>query len=128
MRALNRLSAGIVLSLMACNAGFAADATPPGVQVSNGMFVDAKGMTLYTYDNDKDADKSACVDMCLVNWPALPATGDAKMMGSWMPITRPDGSKQWAYKGKPLYTYAKDMKAGDVVGDNRGMVWHIAKP
>ena len=29
----------------------------------------------------------------------------------------------WSYNGKPLYTYAKDNKAGESVGS----VWHMAK-
>ena len=33
-------------------------------------------------------------------------------------ITRDDGGKQWAYKGKPVYLYSKDAKAGDKSGDN----------
>ena len=43
-------------------------------------------------------------------------------------IAREDGSKQWAYKGKPLYTWAKDAKPGDVTGDGVNNVWHIAQP
>jgi predicted lipoprotein with Yx(FWY)xxD motif len=39
-----------------------------------------------------------------------------------------DDNKQWAYKGKPLYTFAKDTKPGDTTGDGVGMVWHIAMP
>ena len=35
---------------------------------------------------------------------------------------------QWAYKGKPLYTWAKDTKPGDVTGDGVNNVWHIAQP
>jgi predicted lipoprotein with Yx(FWY)xxD motif len=43
-------------------------------------------------------------------------------------ITREDGSKQWAYKGKPLYYWVKDTKPGDVSGDGVKGVWHTAKP
>ena len=42
-------------------------------------------------------------------------------------IARDDGSKQWAYKGKPLYTFAKDQKAGDMTGDGFNGVWHVVK-
>src|SRR5678815_3899966 len=76
---------------------------PPGVKVQDGMLVDAKGMVLYTFDNDKEAGKSACNGNCLVNWPALMANADSGNMGEWTVITRDDGSKQWAYKGHPLY-------------------------
>ena len=43
-------------------------------------------------------------------------------------ITRDDGSKQWAYKGKPLYTWAKDTKPGDKTGDGFNNAWRVAKP
>ena len=101
---------------------------PAGVKMENGMLVNSQGMTLYTWDNDREAGKSACNGMCLQNWPALMATADSANMGDWTAITRDDGAKQWAYKGKPLYTFRQDAKAGDVVGDGRGGTWHIAKP
>jgi predicted lipoprotein with Yx(FWY)xxD motif len=91
-------------------------------------FVDAKGMTLYTYDKDTTAGKSACNGPCATNWPPLHATSGTGS-GDWSVVTRDDGTKQWAYKGKPLYTWAKDSKPGDATGD--GMAsnsWHIAKP
>jgi predicted lipoprotein with Yx(FWY)xxD motif len=89
--------------------------------------VDAKGMTLYTYDNDSGG-KSACGGPCAANWPPLKASADAKAKGAWTVISRDDGSKQWAYKGKPVYTWTKDTKPGDVKGDGLNNVWHIAKP
>jgi predicted lipoprotein with Yx(FWY)xxD motif len=55
-------------------------------------------------------------------------SADAKDAGSWTVVTRDDGSKQWAYKGKPLYFWKDDKKPGDVDGDNRGNVWHVAAP
>jgi predicted lipoprotein with Yx(FWY)xxD motif len=103
-------------------------ATPSSVHVMNGMIMDAKGMTLYTFDNDKEPNKSACAGNCLMNWPVLKAEAADKDMGDWKVITRDDGTKQWAYKGKPLYYFAMDKAAGDKLGDGRGMVWHIAKP
>lgn len=48
--------------------------------------------------------------------------------GDYVVITREDGSKQSAYKGKPLYYWAKDTKPGDVSGDGVKGVWHTAKP
>ena len=34
-----------------------------------------------------------------------------------------------AYKGKPLYTFAKDQKAGDITGDGfLNGAWHLATP
>jgi predicted lipoprotein with Yx(FWY)xxD motif len=115
--------------LIASTAGFAQDARmPTGVKSMGGMLTEGKGMTLYTFDKDTEAGKSACSGPCLAAWPALVAPTDAKPMGEWTVITRDDGTKQWAYKGKPLYTFVHDTKAGEMTGDGKGNVWHTAKP
>ena len=46
------------------------------------------------------------------------------VFGDWSVVKRDDGSSQWAYKGKPVYTYAKDT-AGKATGDGVGGVWHL---
>ena len=91
------------------------------------VLADSKGMTLYTFDRDTTG-KSACSGPCAQNWPPLAASADAKSMGEWTVVTRDDGTKQWAYKGKPLYTFAKDSKPGDTSGEGFNKVWHVAKP
>jgi predicted lipoprotein with Yx(FWY)xxD motif len=45
--------------------------------------------------------------------------------GDWSIVVRDDGSKQWAYTGKPLYLWAKDQKPGDKTGDGVNKVWHV---
>ena len=73
-------------------------------------------------------NKSTCNAQCAINWPPLMAAADAKDNGAYTVVTRDDGSKQWAYKGKPLYFWKDDKKAGDADGDGRNNVWHIAAP
>jgi predicted lipoprotein with Yx(FWY)xxD motif len=91
-------------------------------------FVDAKGMTLYTFDKDSGG-KSACNGPCADNWPALLAADGAKPTADMTIVVRDDGKKMWAYKGKPLYTFKKDTAAGDANGDGAlNGAWHIAKP
>jgi predicted lipoprotein with Yx(FWY)xxD motif len=89
-------------------------------------YADAHGKTLYTYDKDDQPGKSACNDDCAKAWPALAAAADAKPFGEWSVVTRADGSKQWAFKGKPLYTYAEDKMPMDGSGNGKDGVWHIA--
>jgi predicted lipoprotein with Yx(FWY)xxD motif len=105
--------------------------TPAGVKVGSTSLgptlVNDAGMTLYTNGADSIPGKSTCNAQCATNWPAVTATADAKDMGDWTVITRDDSTKQWAYKGKPLYTFKNDTKAGDVLGDGRGK-WAAAKP
>ena len=93
----------------------------------DGMLVDHKGMTLYTFDKDAGG-KSACNGHCAGNWPPLMAAATAAARGDFSIVTRDDGSKQWAQKGKPLYYWAKDAKPGDKTGDGFNNVWHVAKP
>jgi predicted lipoprotein with Yx(FWY)xxD motif len=115
------LSLGVVLAF--------AQAPPatPGDTAKGKALVDAKGMTLYTFDRDT-SDKSNCNGQCTTNWPPLVAGADAKPSGDWSVVAREDGRKQWAYKGKPLYNWSKDAKPGDATGDGVNNVWHIAAP
>ncbi len=89
--------------------------------------VNASGMTLYTFDKDT-AGKSACNGACAKIWPPFLSASDASASGDWSLITRADGSRQWAYMGKPLYTWVKDKKPGDTMGDGVKNVWHAAHP
>jgi len=91
-----------------------------------GVLVNGAGMTLYTFDRDSGG-KSACNGPCATNWPPVTAGADAKASGDWTIITRDDGAKQWAYKGKPVYLWSKDAKPGDMTGDNFNNVWHVVK-
>ena len=91
----------------------------------DGMLVDHKEMTLYTFAKDADG-KSMCNDKCATNWPPLMAS---KAPGAdYSVITRDDGKTQLAYKGKPLYYWAKDAKPGDKTGDGVNQVWRTARP
>jgi predicted lipoprotein with Yx(FWY)xxD motif len=56
------------------------------------------------------------------------ADAGASPKGDWSLVTRNDGSKQWAYRGKPLYYWIKDTKPGDKTGDNVNKVWHVVRP
>ena len=127
---LKTLSTGFAIAALAiAGAAFAAEPASPAPMAKDGMFVTAKGMTLYTFDKDATPGKSVCNGPCAVNWPPALVADDAKASGSWSIVTRDDGLKQWAYKGKPLYAFAKDTKAGDKTGDGflQG-AWHVAKP
>ena len=107
-------------------------ARPAGISVTvristtNGpALTDAQGLTLYTFDGDVTPQKSNCVAACLVSWRPVVAAELAKPVGEWSLVRRNDGTKQWAYRGKPLYTFVGDFKVGDANGeaDKR---WHAA--
>ncbi len=91
-----------------------------------GMLADAKGMTLYTFDKDAGG-VSACYDDCAVKWPPYLGKAGDKMAEGWTLVDRTDGSKQWAYDGKPVYYFAGDAAKGDAKGDGMGGKWHVIK-
>lgn len=87
---------------------------------------DANGNTLYTYDQDTD-NTSNCTGTCLTDWPAYKNTSTSTTyptnVGS---ITRADGTMQYTYKKKPLYTFVSDT-AGKITGDGVNS-FSVAKP
>lgn len=99
------------------------------VKVIDGTLTGSNGMTLYTLDKDSaDSGKSVCNGPCAANWPPLLATATDTPSGDYSIVARDDGTKQWAFKGKPLYFWIKDQKPGDHTGDGVNGVWHTAKP
>ena len=87
------------------------------------VMADIMGHTLYTSERDKSG-KSACDATCVRDWKPVAAAWLAKGAGDWSVLGRDDGTKQWAYQGKPLYTFAGDHKAGDTNGDGFDGQWH----
>jgi predicted lipoprotein with Yx(FWY)xxD motif len=112
---------------IAALAAVAASSPAPAVP-SNGVLATPAGATLYTFDKDTaNSGKSACNGPCATNWPPFTAQPSDAPSGEFSVVTRDDGSRQWAYKGWPLYTFAKDVKPGDTAGDGKGSVWHLIK-
>jgi len=117
------LAAGIVI-LFAASAGAAGTPAAP----MNGVLATSAGATVYTFDKDTvGSGKSACNGPCAQLWPPVAAEASDSAAGDWSIVTRDDGSKQWAYKGAPIYTFSKDAKPGDTTGDKFKDVWHVIK-
>jgi predicted lipoprotein with Yx(FWY)xxD motif len=128
MKTSSTLALVAALSLAFASAAFAAPPTKTGTTAKGSVLTDTKGMSLYTFDKDSEG-KSACNGACATNWPVLKAEASDKADRGYSIITRDDGSKQWAYRGKPLYTFAKDAKPGEINGDGfLNGAWHLAQP
>jgi predicted lipoprotein with Yx(FWY)xxD motif len=103
------------------------------------VLADPAGHTLYTWAYDKKANESLCLDThythtigngsvpydlpdaatrptCQTIWPPFVAATDAKPVGAWGVFKRPDGTRQWSYDGKPLYTFIADHQPGEMNG------------
>ncbi|PTV72513.1 MULTISPECIES: hypothetical protein [Rhizobium/Agrobacterium group] len=119
----------IVPALVLAFAGtaYAAPAVETVKTAKGNVLADEKGMTLYTFKNDKKG-VSNCYDKCATNWPPFFAAENAKAEGAYSIVTRKDGKKQWAKDGMPLYYWIKDTKKGDATGDGVNGVWDAAKP
>jgi len=104
--------------------------TPADISLfeERGVYVmrDQGGMALYHYDLDAEG-QSRCVDACSKSWPPVIATdGASSVVGEWKTIKR-GSARQWTFRGKPIYTYAKDTPGG-TKGDGVGGVWHLLAP
>lgn len=97
------------------------------------IVVDGKGMSLYYFTKDtKDTKVSACLDGCLKAWPIAVASSATPVVegvtGKVGTITSPDGKLQLTLEGMPLYYFAQDTKAGDILGQGVNSVWYLAAP
>ncbi|ANS75617.1 hypothetical protein AWM70_14275 [Paenibacillus yonginensis] len=92
---------------------------------------DGQGRTLYFFSNDA-GNLDACQGQCLATWPFLDSDQLQIPAGlnpsDFALVTHASGTKQWMYKGWPLYRFVKDSKAGDVLGEGVNGIWTAAKP
>ncbi|MDY6949682.1 MAG: hypothetical protein SXG53_28730, partial [Pseudomonadota bacterium] len=98
----------------------------------------ASGMTLYAQragrarlDSNKrgkytvpvasaeELGTQGCEGECLKTWIPFQADAADQPSGLWTIYDRPDGSRQWAYRGSALYTFSGDRKPGDIAGNNK---------
>lgn len=66
---------------------------------------------LYTRDADPNGVSTCNLeeDGCSAAWPPLYAQDNEAPIGLWTIVVRKNGSKQWAYKGKPVYLRYHDL-------------------
>ncbi len=98
-------------------------------KIKGQYLTDIAGNTLYTFDKDVTG-VSNCIGQCLAIWPVYisGAASEKTLPANISVISRKDGAKQFAWKGRPLYYYVQDKKPGEINGDGVGGVWHIVKP
>jgi predicted lipoprotein with Yx(FWY)xxD motif len=89
------------------------------------------GRTLYSLSVEKNG-KFICTGSCLSAWHPLTVPAGVKPTGPVKlgTIERPEGGTQVTYKGRPLYRFGADAKAGDANGEGIKDVgtWHAATP
>lgn len=97
---------------------------PPGFEVATTalgrLLTNNQQMSVYVSDGDSRG-KSHCYGDCTLSWAPLIAPALAQVHGDWSMIERGAGVKQWAFKGRPLYTYRPErhhrgLDGADVAG------------
>ncbi|HEU0041801.1 MAG TPA: hypothetical protein VFQ15_05565 [Jiangellaceae bacterium] len=99
------------------------------------VLVDASSDPLYTSEQESDGEPLCTSDGCLAFWEPLTAVGDmptGEVAGGTIgEVTRPDGSVQVTFDGRPLYTFTQD-EPGQVNGDGlsdtfdgQTLTWHV---
>jgi predicted lipoprotein with Yx(FWY)xxD motif len=111
------------------------------VPMRGALMVTPKGLSVYTetryndygstnvpgefrpsYDEARAVGTRGCVADCLGMWKPLLASAHDQASGFWEIDRRPDGTRQWAYKGCALYTYTGDKSPGDIEGNDRTVI------
>jgi len=97
------------------------------------IVVGNNGMSVYFFTKDvKDSGKSACTDACATAWPAVTTVSGLPAVegvtGTIGTISTAGGAKQITINGMPVYYFAKDKKAGDILGQGVNNSWYLVSP
>ncbi|MDO5652514.1 MAG: ATP-binding protein [Brachymonas sp.] len=127
---LGLIGSAVLISACASTGGTGASVSREGPApkiAANNTITGNGGLPLYVYSKDKKGEGvSECYDACAKNWPAAVTGVNTRPEGDFGLIIRMDSTRQWTYKGQPLYYYAQDSKAGDKKGDGAGGNWKLA--
>jgi predicted lipoprotein with Yx(FWY)xxD motif len=91
------------------------------------MLADSNGKTIYTYDPSRipfylRGLQDTCGVECLdEEWiPILASAEDTTAGGNWAILPLGEGSRQWAYKGRRVFTNVRDKTQGSFLGYRHG--------
>jgi predicted lipoprotein with Yx(FWY)xxD motif len=101
----------------------------PNTTLGKVVLVNLKHHTLYSLSVEKHG-KFICKASCTPIWHPLLVPAGVKPTGpvSLGTVKRPEGKTQVTYKGRPLYSFSGDSKAGEANGEGFKDVgtWHAA--
>jgi len=88
------------------------------------VYLNANGQALYVRQRDR-MNQSGCYGDCARQWPPYLAYGNARTHGQWSIINRRDGTRQWAYAGRPIYMWSGDRGQGQIGGHRHDGTWSV---
>jgi predicted lipoprotein with Yx(FWY)xxD motif len=120
------LAAGLTAGLLATRSSTASGAkTRQVVKVMRNptlgkrILVTRSGMTLYSLSAERHGRFICTTSACTALWKPLTIPAGVKPAGTsgLATVRRPDGKRQVAFKGAPLYRFVQDLKPGDAKGN-----------
>src|SRR5262245_19879176 len=120
------LAAGLTAALLATRSSNASGARTRQVAkvmrnptLGKRILVTRSGMTLYSLSAERHGRFICTTSACLSLWKPLTVPAGVKPTGTsgLSTVRRPDGKRQVAFKGAPLYRFVQDMRPGDVKGN-----------
>jgi len=120
------LAVGLTVGLLATRSGNASGAkTRQVVKVMRNptlgkrILVTRSGMTLYSLSAERHGRFICTTSACIALWKPLTVPAGVKPTGTsgLSTVKRPDGKRQVAFKGAPMYRFVQDLKPGDVKGN-----------
>jgi len=132
LKGMKKLMVPLAASVLAVTLAACGGSSSPNTSSSttSGVLKDTSGMALYSPAGET-ATNIRCTGGCTSIWMPL-RPGQARLSGATT-ITRPDGTKQVAVGGKPLYTFVQDS-AGEISGNGakdafsgKQFTWHAVQ-
>ena len=120
------LAAGLTATLLATRSSNASGAKTRHVvkvmrnpTLGKRILVTRSGMTLYSLSAERHGRFICTTTACIALWKPLTVPSGVKPAGTngLSTVRRPDGKRQVAFKGAPLYRFVQDMKPGDAKGN-----------
>jgi len=117
--------------VLAANSSKRVAAEAENATLGKTVLTTTKGRTLYSLSVEKNGT-FICTASCLSVWHPLTVPAGVRPTGPVKlgTIARPEGGTQVTYKGRPLYRFGGDTKAGQANGEGIKDVgtWHAASP
>jgi predicted lipoprotein with Yx(FWY)xxD motif len=120
------LAAGLTATLLATRSSNASGAKTRQVAkvvrnptLGKRILVTRSGMTLYSLSAERRGRFICTTSACISLWKPLTVPAGVKPKGTsgLGTVRRPDGKRQVAFKGAPLYRFVQDLKPGDTKGN-----------
>lgn len=92
------------------------------------VLTDHQGFSIYSYSNDEESPDNACaLKDCYEYWLPVAAPALARGFDDFSVLDRADGTRQWALRERPLFTFKGDLLPGDVHGRREHVYMGLAR-